>query len=56
MLKSLYEHFVSLYGAIITDSPTLASEHAFRQELEVYDKSTKHTYRNVMQLRLVCYC
>jgi RNA exonuclease 1 len=55
MLKSLYDHFVSLYEDILTKRPTLASEHALRQELEVYDKSTKHTYRNVMQLQLACH-
>jgi len=51
MLKSLYEHFVILYDAILPSHPTLASEHALRQEEQVYTKSTKLTYRNV---RPVC--
>jgi len=47
MLKSLYEHFMALYTTIHTSYPTLASEHALRQEDEVYKKSTKQTYRVV---------
>lgn len=47
MLKTLYEAFASLYAEILSKSPTLASEHALGQEQEVYDKSTKLTYRNV---------
>jgi len=47
LLKSLYDHFVVLYEAIRPSNPTLASEHALRQEEEIYKKSTKHTYRNV---------
>ena len=47
MLKSLYDHFVVLYDAITAGNPTLASEHALKQEDEVYKKSTKSTYRNV---------
>lgn len=47
MVKNLYEHFTVLYNAILPSNPTLASEHALRQEDEVYKKSTKLTYKNV---------
>jgi RNA exonuclease 1 len=47
MVKNLYEHFVVLYEAILLTNPSLASEHALRQEEEVYHKSNKITYRNV---------
>jgi RNA exonuclease 1 len=46
MLKTLYDHFVVLYKAILPDNPSLASEHALRQEEDVYKISTKLTYRN----------
>ncbi|KAJ7180186.1 ribonuclease H-like protein [Mycena crocata] len=45
MLKTLYDHFVILYEAILPTNPTLASEHALRQEEEIYKKSNKQTYR-----------
>ncbi|OJA13843.1 hypothetical protein AZE42_00528 [Rhizopogon vesiculosus] len=48
LLKSLYEHFVVLYDAILPLHPTIASEHALRQEEQVYSKSTKLTYRNAV--------
>jgi RNA exonuclease 1 len=51
MLKTLYDHFVVLYDAILPLNPTLASEHALRQEEQVYSKSTKLTYRNVRLIR-----
>ena len=47
MLKTLYEAFADLYSGILSESPALASEHALIQEEEVYEKSTKMTYRNV---------
>jgi RNA exonuclease 1 len=47
MVKNLYDHFAVLYEAILPTNPSLASEHALRQEDEVYNKSTKLTYRNV---------
>jgi len=53
MLKSLYDHFVVLYEAILPANPTLASEHALKQEGEVYKKSTRSTYRNVASLRII---
>ena len=51
MLKSLYDHFVILYHKILPVNPTIASEHSLRQEQEVYNKSTKLTYRNVRYTR-----
>jgi RNA exonuclease 1 len=47
MLKNLYDHFVVLYEHVSTANPTLAADHALQQEQEVYNKSTKLTYRNV---------
>ncbi|OBZ70194.1 RNA exonuclease 3 [Grifola frondosa] len=48
MLKSLYDHFVVLYEKILPTNPSLAGEHALRQEEEVYKKSTKLTYRHAV--------
>ncbi|KAI9001042.1 ribonuclease H-like protein [Trametes punicea] len=48
MLKSLYDHFVVLYEKILPTNPTLAAEHALKQEEEVYKKSTRLTYRNAV--------
>ncbi|KAF8897630.1 ribonuclease H-like domain-containing protein [Infundibulicybe gibba] len=48
MVKTLYDHFVVLYDTILPANPTLASEHALRQEEEVYKKSSKLTYRNAI--------
>ncbi|KAJ7665529.1 ribonuclease H-like domain-containing protein [Mycena rosella] len=45
MLKTLYDHFSVLYQVILPTNPTLASEHALRQEEEVYKNSNKQTYR-----------
>ncbi|KAJ7228576.1 ribonuclease H-like domain-containing protein [Mycena pura] len=45
MLKTIYDHLVVLYDAILPMNPSLASEHALRQEEEVYNKSNKQTYR-----------
>ncbi|KAJ6539436.1 ribonuclease H-like domain-containing protein [Mycena capillaripes] len=45
LLKTLYDHFVVLYEAILPTNPSLASEHALRQEEEIYKKSNKQTYR-----------
>jgi RNA exonuclease 1 len=47
MVKNLYDHFIVLYETILPTNPGLASEHALRQEDEVYNKSNKLTYRNV---------
>ncbi len=53
MLKLLYDNFVALYDAILPQGPTLAHEHALRQEQEVYERTTKSTYTNVILFRLV---
>jgi len=47
MVKSLYDHFTVLYEAILPSHPTLASDHALKQEDEVYKIANKMTYRNV---------
>ena len=47
MVKNLYEHLKVLYQDILDKNPTLAAEHALRQEQEVYEKVNKLTYRNV---------
>ncbi|KAF8266868.1 ribonuclease H-like protein [Lactarius quietus] len=48
MLKLLYNGFVDLYGAILPERPSLANEHALRQEQEIYERTTKSTYPNVI--------
>ncbi|THH19866.1 hypothetical protein EW146_g1402 [Bondarzewia mesenterica] len=48
MLKSLYDHFVILYNALLPQDPSLASEHALRQEEEIYSRANKITYRNAV--------
>ncbi|KAF9076733.1 hypothetical protein BDP27DRAFT_1283459 [Rhodocollybia butyracea] len=48
MLKTIYDHFVILYQSISAVHPTLASEHALKQEQEVYSTSNKFTYRNAV--------
>ncbi|KAL4241936.1 REXO1/REXO3 family protein [Abortiporus biennis] len=48
MLQTVYEHFVVLYKNILPQYPSLASEHALKQEEEVYKNSTKLTYRNAV--------
>ncbi len=48
MLKSLYDHFVALYDAVLPQNPSLASEHALREEEEIYERTSKSTYRNVI--------
>ncbi|KAI9574727.1 ribonuclease H-like protein [Boletus coccyginus] len=48
MLKSLYDHFLILYENLLPSNPTIASEHALRQEEQVYKNSTKLTYRNAV--------
>jgi RNA exonuclease 1 len=49
MLKTLYDHFSELYSEILKINPSLPAEHALAQEEEVYNKSTKLTYRNVLR-------
>ncbi|GAW07161.1 rexo1 protein [Lentinula edodes] len=48
MLKTLYDHFLVLYDKILISHPNLASEHALKQEQEVYAASNKFTYRNAV--------
>ncbi|KAI0723275.1 Rexo1 protein [Earliella scabrosa] len=48
MLKTLYDHFAILYEKILPTNPTLASEHALKQEEDVYQKANKLTYRNAV--------
>ena len=50
MLKSLYDHFVVLYDKILPANPTIACDHSLKQEQEVYEKSNKLTYRNVLRV------
>ena len=52
MLKTLYETFAALYSDL-PDNDALAAEHALAQEAEVYEKSTKMTYRNVSYAILI---
>ncbi|KAL1731028.1 hypothetical protein EV714DRAFT_283738 [Schizophyllum commune] len=44
MLKVLYDRFRDLYSSILPSNPTLASEHALRQEEELYKSSSKAGY------------
>ncbi|KAF8974468.1 ribonuclease H-like domain-containing protein [Flammula alnicola] len=48
MLKTVYNQFVVLYEHVLSANPSLASEHALKQEDEVYKKSSKLTYRNAV--------
>ncbi|SJL01868.1 uncharacterized protein ARMOST_05192 [Armillaria ostoyae] len=45
MLRTLYDHFTVLYEKILPKNPDIASEHALRQEDQVYQTSTKASYR-----------
>ncbi|KAF8591528.1 hypothetical protein K439DRAFT_904379 [Ramaria rubella] len=44
-LKSLYDAFVKLYSSFHSQHPHLANQHAAAQEIEVYNKTNKLTYR-----------
>ncbi|KAG8891886.1 RNA exonuclease 3, partial [Tulasnella sp. 417] len=46
MLGRIYAQFTTLYTPILPRKPTLASEHALAQELEIYNKTNSKTYRN----------
>ncbi|KDQ12757.1 hypothetical protein BOTBODRAFT_112367, partial [Botryobasidium botryosum FD-172 SS1] len=48
MLTVLYDHFRTLYENLLPTNPGLATEHALQQELDVYNKSNKVTYRNAI--------
>lgn len=52
MLKLLYDHFVVLYNSVLPQNPSLASDHALRQEEEIYGRTSKATYKNVIISRL----
>ena len=54
MVEKLYEAFDALYSDLpdnlpvtLPDKKTLAAEHTLAQEAEIYENSTKLTYRNV---------
>ncbi|VDB90083.1 unnamed protein product [Peniophora sp. CBMAI 1063] len=46
MVTLLYNNFLTLYDQVLAQQPSLASEHAIRQENEIYSRSSKLTYRN----------
>ncbi|KIO32765.1 hypothetical protein M407DRAFT_211431 [Tulasnella calospora MUT 4182] len=46
MLGRIYAQFTTLYTQILPRKPTIASEHALAQELEIYNKTNAKTYRN----------
>ncbi|KAG8948087.1 RNA exonuclease 3 [Tulasnella sp. 424] len=46
MLGQLYTHFTTLYAQILPRKPSLASEHALAQEVEIYNRTNAKTYRN----------
>ncbi|KAI0032042.1 hypothetical protein K488DRAFT_78726 [Vararia minispora EC-137] len=48
MVDNLYDHFRTLYDAILQKQPGLAAEHALKQENEIYQRTTKITYRNAV--------
>ena len=48
MVTLLYNNFLTLYDHVLAQQPSLASEHAIRQENEIYTRSSKLTYRNVL--------
>ena len=47
LLVAMYEQFRTLYTSLLVLDPSLPARHALAQEVEVYEKSTKTTYRNV---------
>lgn len=54
MVTLLYNNFLTLYDQVLAQQPSLASEHALRQENEIYSRSTKLTYRNVLHFPSIC--
>jgi len=48
MIKTLYEHYKVLYEDILPQNASIAAEHTLKQEQEVYEGSTKLTYRNAV--------
>ena len=53
MVTLLYNNFLTLYDQVLAQQPSLASEHAIRQENEIYTRSSKLTYRNVLHFPFV---
>jgi hypothetical protein len=47
LLAAMYDQFRALYTSLLVLDPSLPARHALAQELEVYEKSTRATYRNV---------
>lgn len=43
----MYDQFRALYSSLLVLDPGLPARNALAQELEVYEKSTRSTYRNV---------
>lgn len=56
MVENLYNHFVVLYETVLPRHPSLAAEHALKQEDEIYQRTTKFTYRNVRPRRVTIGC
>ncbi|KIJ54809.1 hypothetical protein M422DRAFT_153255 [Sphaerobolus stellatus SS14] len=52
-LKPLYEAYVTLYSSFHSYFPHLAREHALAEEIEVYTKTNKLTYRQGMVNTLI---
>ncbi|KAG8865230.1 RNA exonuclease 3 [Tulasnella sp. 330] len=46
MVTRLYEEFLVLYRPLGPKGATLATEHAFAQEIEIYEKTNAKTYKN----------
>lgn len=51
MVKNLYEAFLDLYADLLKENADLPVDHALAQEVEIYEKSTKLTYRSVISFR-----
>jgi hypothetical protein len=51
MVENIYDHFRVLYESILPKQTSLAAEHALKQENEIYQRTTKITYRNVRRSR-----
>ncbi|KAJ2930242.1 hypothetical protein H1R20_g6921, partial [Candolleomyces eurysporus] len=51
MVKKLHEHFVTLYEPIHKANPTLAAEHALKQEEEVYKNLVKAVIQCIASIK-----
>ncbi|KAF8305388.1 hypothetical protein DL93DRAFT_2172643 [Clavulina sp. PMI_390] len=47
LLSTMYDIFRTLYASLLMLDPGLPARHALAQELEIYDKASRSTYRNV---------